>query len=235
MRLGGRLRRQRRAEERPQAREAARPPVERAARGAGDRGLAGERRLDLGLPVGRRRRLRRRGRTAVLSSSFIDRRRSGYPHRRREPVAERVLAPGDLDEQRPLEGVAAPEDELAPGPDPALVEKPQHLRVAVGDAGEDRRVAGIELGQRDRVVGGDVELGARDRVAVRVEARVAELRGDPRARDPRRCSARAPRPRRGPDPRACRARRRGRTRSAGGGGSPRAPRARPTSVSATPW
>ena len=190
-----------------------------------------------GCPFGRgRRRLGSGLRTSVFSSSL----NAPLPERlTRIAAASRLPSacsrPATSTNSGPSNGSRRAQDELAPGPDPALVEVAQHLGVAVGDALEDGGVAGLELGQRHRVVGRPCRArrSGSGRRAGRGSGRRASRRSAARA--PRRCSARAPRPRRGPGPRACRAPRRGRTRSAGGGGSPRAPPARPAAVSATPW
>src|SRR5688572_19760996 len=104
--------------------------------------------------------------------------RATYPHRAGEAVPEHVLDPRDLDEQRALERLAGAHDQLRAGVDPALVQIAQHRGVAVRDALEASTVAGLEVGQAHGSVVGDVELGAGDRVAVRIVGRVAELFGD---------------------------------------------------------
>ena len=103
--------------------------------------------------------------------------------------------------------------------DAALGEVAQHLRVGVRDAHEERprrRAAGSPCGRVRALL--ELELGARDRVAVGVDRGVAELGRDQLPRGPRRARARAPRPRRALGPRASPARRRESSRAAGGGG-----------------
>ena len=146
----------------------------------------------------------------------------------------RARSPSTSTNSGPPKGSRAREHELGrPGRIPRSAEVAQHPRVAVGDPAERRRVSRLELAQGDRRPRRRASSSALgDRVAVRVAAGVAELRRRSAPRGPRRCSARAPRPRRGPGPRASRGPRRGRTRAAGGGGSPRAPPARRPAVSA---
>ena len=69
-----------------------------------------------------------------------------------------------------LEGVA--------GRDPALAEVAQHLGVGVRDAHEAAAVAGVQRAERHRRALVDLEVRGRDRVAVRVVGRMAELGGD---------------------------------------------------------
>ena len=93
-------------------------------------------------------------------------------------VAERVGALAEAHEQRPAERLAVDDLELVADRDALLGQVAQHLRVGVRDAheapaGTDRQLvqaAGLALLQ--------VERRRRDRVAVRVDRRVAELRGD---------------------------------------------------------
>ena len=136
-------------------------------------------------------------------------------------------APSTSIEQRPVERLAGAHAKLGAGPDPEPVEVAQHLGVGVGDPREVAALPRLELGERDALLARYRRARGRGsgRRAGRDSGRRARPPSAPRA--PRRCSARAPRPRRGRGPRASRAPRRGRPRSAGGGGSPRARPARP--------
>src|SRR2546423_104680 len=80
--------------------------------------------------------------------------------------------------ERPVERLALDHLELRARGDPALSQEAEHLRVGVRDTHEGRPLARLEVVERTRLVVGDRQLSARDRVAVRVEGRVAELGGD---------------------------------------------------------
>ena len=99
-------------------------------------------------------------------------------HRAGERRAQDVHLAADADEERAVERL--PLDELEPraGDDAALAEEAEHLGLGVRDPDEGRRLAGLELRERRRRCLGELQLAARDRVAVRVDRRVAELRGD---------------------------------------------------------
>ena len=82
------------------------------------------------------------------------------------------------DEERAVERLPVDDLELRAGHDPALAEEAEHLGIGVGDPDEGRRLARLELVERRRRRLGELQLAARDRVAVRVDRRVAELRRD---------------------------------------------------------
>ena len=135
----------------------------------------------------------------------------------------------------PSKGCLSMTSKLVAGRDPALGQVAQHLRVGVRDAHEaSPRAPASSVGQRasSALLDAQVRASGSGRRAGRRSGCRAWRRSAPRA--PRRGRARAPRPRRGRGPTARRATRRGRARAAGGGGGPRARRARPASVSSTP-
>jgi hypothetical protein len=89
-----------------------------------------------------------------------------------------VLVLADADEERPVERLPVHDLEPRARDDAALAEEAEHLGLGVGDAHERGRLARFELSERGRVGFGELQLAARDRVAVRIDRRVAELRGD---------------------------------------------------------
>ena len=86
----------------------------------------------------------------------------------------------EADRERAAERLAVDDLERVAEPDAALVEVAQHLRVGVRDADEAAGRAGLERLERAGVALVDLEVDARDRVAVRVVRRLAELGGDAR-------------------------------------------------------
>ena len=84
----------------------------------------------------------------------------------------------DPDEDRAVERLPLHDLEPRAGDDASLAEEAEHLRLGVGDPHEGGRLAGLELGERRRSGLGELQLAGRDRVAVRVDGRVAELRRD---------------------------------------------------------
>ena len=85
---------------------------------------------------------------------------------------------GDADVQGPVERL--PLDDLDGGSrrDAALAQEPEHGRVGVGNADERAALTGLEGIEAAALVRRHGQLAARDRIAVRVEGRIAELRGD---------------------------------------------------------
>src|SRR5680860_1439739 len=76
--------------------------------------------------------------TATSRSAYIRRSSGGGDqHPLGQALADRVLATGDADQQRPAEGLAPGDLERRPGADLTLVQETKHLRVAVGYPGED--------------------------------------------------------------------------------------------------
>ena len=214
--------------------------VERAARGAGDGGLAGKRDvLVVGVPDGRiaagpaggehdRRLVEDPVHGRSLTARPASRPRAGARARARVPSTSTNSGPSNGSRAREAQSRTRAGSRARRG-SAASPESESETRL---------KIAGAALARAPRArsvsSAAEVELAVGDRVAVRIVARVAERcrRSAPRA--PRRCSARAPRPRRGPGPRASPAPRRDRPRSAGGGGSPRARPARPAWVSVDP-
>ena len=148
-----------------------------------------------------------------------------HAHRPRQRAAERVLAGLAVLEahrQRAAERLALEHLQAFARGDAALGQVPEHLRVGVGHAHEHPALALSQGVERDRLALAQLQLGARDRVAVRVEASGRRASRRSTARAPLRSRARAPRPRRALCPRASRASPPGTARAAGGGGSPRA-------------
>ena len=66
------------------------------------------------------------------------------------------------------------------GNSPSSAEVAQERRIRVGDAQDDGLVAAHQLGERARRVGHELELGGRDRIAVRIALGEAERRVDAR-------------------------------------------------------
>ena len=131
----------------------------------------------------------------------------------------------------PSNGCFSTTSNASPGAIPRSAEVAEHLGVGVGDRARTPARAG--LGGRE-ALGGlllDHEVGATGsgRRAGRASDARAWRRSAPRA--PPTARARAPRPRRARGPTARRGSRPGTARAAGGGGSPRAPRASPSAVS----
>ncbi len=62
--------------------------------------------------------------------------------------------------------------------DRTLGEVAEHRSVAVGDAREDALLAVIEVGERNRLVGADLQVPVWDRVAMRIDGGLAELGRD---------------------------------------------------------
>ncbi len=96
----------------------------------------------------------------------------------RKLPAEYVHVVAEAHEQRAAERLAVDHLELVPGRDPALGQIPQHLRIGVRHASE--RAGGPSL-ERVEALGRrllDPQVAGRDRVAVRIVRRVAELDGD---------------------------------------------------------
>ena len=84
----------------------------------------------------------------------------------------------DANVEGPIERLPLDHLESRARGDAALAEEAEHRRVGVGDAHERPLLARLERVQTAALVGGDRQLRARDRVAMRVERRVAELGGD---------------------------------------------------------
>ena len=84
----------------------------------------------------------------------------------------------DFDDHRAAERLAALHRQGRARLDRLLREVAQHRCVAVGDAGEDPLLAGIQVRERNRFVGGDRQIAIRDRIAVWIEVRLAELGRD---------------------------------------------------------
>src|SRR5271170_6639998 len=101
-------------------------------------------------------------------------------HRAREPTADRLLAPAEVEKQRPAERLARADDEAVAGGDAALAEVAQHRRIGVRDAHESAAVTGLERLEAACRALVELEVGGRDRVAVWVGRRVAELLRDQR-------------------------------------------------------
>ena len=78
----------------------------------------------------------------------------------------------------PVERLALDELEPRAGDDAALTEEAEHLGLGVRDPDEGGRLARLELRERGRRRLGELQLATGDRVAVRVDRRVAELGGD---------------------------------------------------------
>ena len=78
-------------------------------------------------------------------------------------------------EGRPAEWLLVDDLELGARRDPTLREVAKHVGVAVGDAHEATAGAGLERGERIGRQLDDLEVAARDRVAVGVALRIAEL------------------------------------------------------------
>ena len=115
----------------------------------------------------------------------------------------------------------------SPNVDPVLGQVAQHLRVGVRHAHEPPRGTHRQLVEAARLALIDLKLGSRDRIAVRVDRRVAQTRGDQRLEllgehvlEHLGLGMR-------PDPTASRAPGRETARARGGGAAPQAPHAAP--------
>ena len=84
----------------------------------------------------------------------------------------------EANEQRPLERLLLDQLELVARRDPPLGQETQHLRVRIRHPDERAPLARLELIQTLTRHVGDRELAIGDRIAVRIEGRVAELDGD---------------------------------------------------------
>ena len=90
-----------------------------------------------------------------------------------------MLDPARRHAERAAERLGAERRDRGPGADSKARQVTEHLGIRVRDARERRLASRRELGERNRRVRGQVELGRRDRITVRVELRVPQ-----RARDP---------------------------------------------------
>ena len=151
-----------------------------------------------------------------------------HPHLLRELGSQGMLLAVDLDEDAGRRTAARRATRRShAGADPAFGED------SGASSGRSRRRARRSPGLRARSSSsGDRVVAAMASSGVGIGSPWGSRRGRrawrrSAARGPPRCSAREPRPRRGRDPTACRAPRRGKPRSAGGGGSPPARPARP--------
>ena len=99
-------------------------------------------------------------------------------HRPCEHGAEDVHLVADADVERAVERLALDHLDAGARRDAALGEEAEHRRIGVGDAHERAVLARLERVQAAAVVRRDRQVAARDRIAVRVERRVAELRRD---------------------------------------------------------
>ena len=205
----------------------ARPSSERRA-ASGDRRLAGKDVLD-GRP---RPPSNWRGRAHRSLEGRIE----GPVHAPTPRTSTRILSassppracsrPSTSTNSGPPNGCAPVTRSRAPGRMPALGEVAEHLGVASRRPARRSRPAPARAWRArssGRRPGRAPRWGSGRRGGRASGCRACRRSG---ARAPPRCSARAPRPRRGRGPRACRAPRRGRPRSGGDGGSPRAPPAR---------
>ena len=89
-----------------------------------------------------------------------------------------MLALAEAHEQRPAERLALAHREALARRDAALGQVAQHLRIGVRHAHEAALVAGLQALHAVGRALFDLEVGVRDRVAVRIDRRVAELGGD---------------------------------------------------------
>ena len=101
-----------------------------------------------------------------------------HPHRPGQASPEDLHLVAELHEQRPVEGLLVDHGERRPGGDPALGEEPEHVRVGIGDRRERPPRARGQLAERLGRLLVDRQVAGRNRVAVGVAGRVAELRRD---------------------------------------------------------
>ena len=151
-----------RAQERPQPAQAAPPLGQRAVRRLEHALLAGERN-------GRQVRSNRRV--------------QGLPSMRMRSASSRemrVALACDLDRERAVERSVADHDDALVRHESELREIPQELGIAVRHAPDHALLAAREIAQRAIVLVHELELGRRDRVAVRVAGRMAERSVDAR-------------------------------------------------------
>ena len=104
------------------------------------------------------------------------------PHSQRggQLAAQRVRRTLDLDEQRAAERLLVDHAQARAGQDLARGQVAQDLGVGVGDAHDGGLGAGLQRRQARGPLLGDHEVGGRDRVAVRIVRRMAELGRDQR-------------------------------------------------------
>src|SRR4051794_35004922 len=114
-----------------------------------------------------------RGSTSPTSSSATT-----DPHALGELGAERVGAIADLDDHGPAEWLSALDHKTGARLDRAVGEISQHRCIAVRDAGEDAGVARPELGERHRVIDAQRQVTVGNRITVRIDVGLAELRGN---------------------------------------------------------
>ena len=89
-------------------------------------------------------------------------------------------APSTSTVSGPPNGRALHDRDVALGEQPELGQVAQERRIRVGDAQDDRLVAAHQLGEHARGIGHQLELGGRDRVAVRIALGEAERSVDAR-------------------------------------------------------
>jgi hypothetical protein len=89
-----------------------------------------------------------------------------------------VGATRDLDHHRTAERLSAPDSEDCTRLDLPLSQVSQHRGIAVGDADEDGLLSWLQVDEGQGVVVTDRQVAIRNRVAVRVEVRLTQLRRD---------------------------------------------------------
>src|SRR5207244_6171612 len=98
-----------------------------------------------------------------------------HAHPAGQLAAHDVHVVSEAGEGRPAERLLVDDLELGARRDPTLREVAKHVGVAVGDAHKATAGAGLERGERIGRQLDDLEVAARDRVAVGIALRIAEL------------------------------------------------------------
>ena len=103
---------------------------------------------------------------------------SVHAHRAGEHGSDDVDVVAHADEERAVERLPLDQFDFAARQDPAVREEAQHGRILVRDTSETGDRAGFERVEAAASIRGDPEVASGNRIAVRVDGRIAELPGD---------------------------------------------------------